>query len=133
MSEIYERDLFILAYIKWHYGRGLREFFGVAHNFLWFVQHFFSFKLLLKTLFAPWKRLGEHYGGGLDLEDFASSLIVNGLMRAVGFVTKMIVLLVGLISFILVSIFAFFIFIIWILLPVILLGSAILSATFFII
>lgn len=132
MPDTYERDSLFIAYIKWHYGQGLRELFGVAGNFLWFVVNFFSFKLLLKTLFAPWKRLGETYGGGLDLEAFASSLIVNGLMRAVGFVTKTIVLVVGLVTYILVIIFSLFIFIIWFFAPLILLGSVILSATFFI-
>jgi len=133
MSETYEKDPFFWAYAKWHYGRGLRELFEVAKNFLWFVTNFFSFKLLLKTLFAPWKRLGEHYGGGLDLEAFASTVVVNGLMRVVGFFTKTLVLIVGLVSYVLVLIFSGFIFIIWILAPVILLGSAILSVTFFVI
>lgn len=132
MSEVYERDSLFLAYIKWHYGQGLRELFGVAHNFLWFISHFFSFKLLLKTLFAPWKRLGEHYQGGLDLSAFASALVVNGLMRAFGFFTKTIVLLVGLVTYILALVFSFFISVIWVLAPAILLGSAVLSATFFI-
>jgi hypothetical protein len=133
MSEAFERDPFFFAYIKWHYGRGLRELFEVTGNFLWFVLNFFSFRLLLKTLFAPWKRLGEHYEGGLNLSAFASTLVVNTLMRAFGFATKIMVLSVGSISYILVLIFSFFVFIIWILAPVILLGSAILSATFFVI
>ena len=133
MSETYEGDPFILAYVKWHYGRGLKELFKVAGNFLWFVTNFFSFKLLLKTLFAPWKRLGEHYEGGLDLSALASTLIINGIMRTVGFITKTVVLLVGLVSYILVLIFSIFIFIIWVLAPVILLGSLILSITFFVI
>jgi len=133
MSEAYERDSFFLAYVKWHYSQGLRELFGVSGNFLWFVTNFFSFRLLLRTLLAPWKRLGEHYKGGLDLNAFASSLVVNGLMRAVGLVTRTLVLLVGLISYTLVLIFSFFVFIIWILAPAILLGSVILSITFFII
>jgi hypothetical protein len=133
MSEIYGRNSFFLAYIKWHYGQGLSEFFGVAGNILWFITNFFSFKLLLKTLFAPWKRLGEHYSGGLDLGAFASALIVNSLMRIVGFVTKIVVLLIGLVSLILVLVFSFFIFFIWILAPVIILGSAVLSVTFFVV
>jgi len=133
MPEAYERDSFFLAYAKWHYGQGLRELFGVSHNFLWFIFHFFSFKLLLKTLFAPWKRLGEHYKGGLDLGAFASTLVVNGLMRIVGLVTKVFVLSVGFVSLVLVLVFSFFIFIIWILAPIILLGSIILSVTFFIV
>ena len=133
MSEAYERDSFFVAYIKWHYGQGLKEFFGVMGNFLWFIAHFFSFKLLLRTLFTPWKRLGENYEGGFDLGAFASSVIVNGLMRAVGFVTKIIVLSVGVISYVLVLVFAFFLFLIWILAPFILVGSVILSATFFVV
>ncbi|PIR40103.1 MAG: hypothetical protein COV33_01545 [Candidatus Zambryskibacteria bacterium CG10_big_fil_rev_8_21_14_0_10_34_34] len=133
MSETYERDSFFVAYIKWHYGQGLKEFFGVMGNFLWFIVHFFSFKLLLKTLFTPWKRLGENYEGGFDLGAFASSVIVNGLMRTVGFVTKIIVLSVGVVSYVLVLVFAFFLFLIWILAPFILIGSVILSATFFVI
>jgi len=122
-----------LAYLRWHYDRGLREVFTVSGNFLWFIYHFFSFKLLLKTLFAPWKRLGEHYEGGLDLSAFASALLVNFLMRLVGFVTKVIVLFVGLVTYVLVLIFSFSIFVIWIFAPVILLGSALLSITFFVI
>ena len=133
MSEAYERDSFFVAYIKWHYGQGLKEFFGVTRNFLWFVVHFFSFKLLLKTLFAPWKRLGENYEGIFDFGAFASTVIVNGLMRTVGFVTKIIVLSVGVISYVLVLVFAFFLFLIWILAPFILIGSVILSATFFVV
>lgn len=133
MSEAFGKNPFFLAYVRWHYGRGLEELFGVSGNFFWFVSNFFSFKLLLKTLFAPWKRLGEPYEGGFDLGAFASALIVNSLMRAVGFVSKTLVLSVGLVSYILVLVFSFFIFIIWILAPVIILGSAVLSATFFVI
>ncbi len=133
MSEAYESDPIFIAYVKWHYGRGLRELFDVAGNFLWFVAHFFSFKLLIKTLFSPWKRLGEHYEGGFNLSAFASVLVVNGLMRIVGFITRSLVLLVGFVSYILVLIFSFFISIIWLLAPAVILGSAILSATFFII
>lgn len=133
MSETYEADSFFVAYAKWHYGRGLRELFLVAGNFLWFIAHFFSFKLLSKTLFVPWKRLGERYEGGLDFGALASVLVVNNLMRAVGFVSRTLVLLVGFVSYIIILVFTFFIAAIWLLAPFILLGSAVLSATFFVI
>ncbi len=131
MSETYERDSFLLAYLKWHYGRGLREFFGVTGNFLWFISHFFSFKLLLRTLFAPWKRMGEKYQGGLDFGALASSVIVNSLMRGFGLVSRILVLLLGLISYAAVAAFSGFILLIWIVAPLALLGSAVLSAAFF--
>ena len=131
MSEVYERDSIFVAYSKWHYGRGLRELFGVAHNFLWFVAHFFSFKLLFSTLVAPWKRLGEHYSGGFDLGAFASTIIVNTLMRVVGFFTRSIILLIGFLTYLFVAVFSGFIFVIWFFAPMILIGSGILSVTFF--
>lgn len=131
MSEAYERDSIFIAYAKWHYGRGLKELFGVSRNFLWFVVHFFSFKILLKTLFVPWKRLGENYEGGLDLGKYASAFIVNTLMRAVGFCTKVVVLIVGFASYVFVLSLSLLIMLIWVLAPAVLIGSLLLSATFF--
>jgi hypothetical protein len=131
MSEAYERDSIFIAYAKWHYGRGLKELFGVSGNFLWFITHFFSFKLLLKTLFVPWKRLGEPYEGGFDLGKFASAFVVNSLMRAVGFCTKTVVLVVGFASYIFVLLLSFLSLLIWVLAPAVLLGSLLLSGTFF--
>ena len=133
MSDIYERDSLFWAYVKWHYLQGLRELFGVAHNFLWFIANFFSFKLLLKTWFAPWKRLGENYEGGLNISAFASTFIVNSLMRIVGFITKTVVLVVGFVAYILVAVFTFFVAVIWVLAPAVLLGSLVLAVTFFIV
>lgn len=133
MAETFERQPFVLAYFKWHYGKALEEFWIVAKNFLWFVTNFFSFKLLLKTLFAPWKRLGENYGGGFDIGAFASVLVVNTLMRLVGFVTKTIVLIVGLVSYILVLALTACFLTVWLLAPFVVLGSLILAVTFFVI
>jgi|SRR3989344_2581249 len=133
MSESYENESIFFAYLKWHYGKGLRELFGVTKNFLWFITHFFSFKLLLKTLLSPWRRLGEPYNGGFDLKAFASTFIINILMRLVGFFLKAIVLLVGLFSYLFVLSFFLSVLLIWLLTPAVLIGSLILSVTFFII
>ncbi len=131
MSEAYERDSFFVAYLKWHYRGGLAEFLAVAENFLWFVSHFFSFKLLSKTLFKPWKLLGEHYEGGFNIEAFASTVLVNFLMRVVGFCTRVVILAVGAFSFLFVLAASLLILMVWILAPVVLLGGAVLAATFF--
>ena len=133
MSEVYEREPFFLAYVRWHYSQGLSELLEVARNILWFVAHFFSFKLLLSTLFNPWRRLGESYGQGFNLSAFASAFIVNTLMRVIGLATKLLVLGVGLAAYLSVALFFVALFLIWILAPLLLLGSAILSATFFVI
>lgn len=133
MSEALERQPFIFAYFKWHYGRGLREFFGVWSNLLWFIWNFFSFRLLLKTWFAPWKRMGEQYGSIFNFSQIASTFIVNSLMRIVGFVTKTVVLFMGLVSLLAVLLVFFLVLVIWILAPAVLLGCLALSFGFFII
>jgi len=132
MSDVSEKDFLVLAYLKWHYGRGLKELFGVFGNFLWFVSNFFSFKLLLKTLFAPWKRLGESYGSIFDFENFASSFVINLLMRLVGFITKTIVIIVGAVAYVFTCLLLFLAIIFWILAPVFLVACVALSVLFFI-
>lgn len=133
MSEILERQPLILTYFKWHYGQGLREFFLVTQNFLWFIGNFFSFKLLLKTLVAPWKRLGENYEGGFNLSAWAGAFIVNSLMRVVGLISRLIILGLGFAATLVLLALSFCVFIIWLLLPFLLLGSLVLAATFFIV
>lgn len=133
MSEAYESDSFFVVYLKWHYSKAVAELVSVFENFLWFISHFFSFKLLLKTLFAPWKRLGESYGGGFNLETFATTFIVNSIMRIMGFVTKTIVLTVGLLAWLIVFIFGVLFFLLWLVMPVAILGSLVLAVTFFLI
>ena len=85
----------LVQYGRWHYGRGISEFFKTAKNFLAFLLHFFSIFLLLKTLFHPWRRMKENYAGGLDLGALASSLIVNMIMRIVGIVSRLVIIALG--------------------------------------
>ena len=119
-----------LAYVKWHYGQGLQEVSSVAHNFLWFLTHFFSFKLLLKTLFYPWKRMGESYGSVFNVGTFTSTFIVNTLMRIVGFLSRSVVLLVGFLSYIVVLSLSVIVFLIWVMAPILLISSLVLAVTF---
>jgi hypothetical protein len=120
------------AYALWHYTKGLKELFGVFGNILWFVRHFFSISLLLKTLFTPWKRMGENYTSGLDIGAFASTLIVNSLMRIVGFASRAVVIFVGVLSYIFVLVMEALVLMLWILAPAVLMGSLILAVTFFV-
>jgi len=78
---------------------------------------FFSVWSLLTTIFAPYKRLSERYKGGLDLEDLFGTIVVNLLMRIVGFVLRFILILIGLIFTLLTFIFGFFAFLVWLILP----------------
>ncbi len=131
MSEGYYTESFIIAYFRFHYGKGFRELINVFNNFLWFISHFFSFRLLFSTLFAPWHRLGESYGNVFDFENFISAFVVNVLMRIVGFITRLVVLVSGFLTY-LVTLIVFMVSVVaWFLAPIILLSLLVLSATFF--
>lgn len=109
-------------YFNWHYTQGLAELSKNLWNFIVFEFHFFSIKDLLFTLLSPFQRVKENYGNNaIDFEKIFSALIINLIMRVVGFFVRSFILLIGLfcitISFILIPIIIFF----WLVLPFILL------------
>ncbi len=104
-------------YLVWHYTRALADIFRLGRDFLWFFYHFFSIPIIARTLFAPWRRLGESYGHKLDPGAFLGTFIVNTLMRLVGFVIRIVFLVFG--FGVLVLIFGLWILslILWLVLP----------------
>jgi hypothetical protein len=77
--------------------------------------------MLLKTLFSPWWRIREEYQKGAGMEKFFASLIVNSIMRIVGFCIRIVTIIIGL-AVLLVCFFGGIIFyMIWLLLPLLLL------------
>lgn len=112
-----------MNYFKWHYGRGFVELWNIFKNYSGFLAHFFSLKLLWGTLFQPLKRLGEGYPQGLDVEKFLSALIVNSLMRLLGFISRSAIIIAGLLAvFICLAVFAA-VFVFWVFSPLVLLAT----------
>lgn len=79
----------------WHFTKGLFSLLVHIKHFLWFLYHFFSIKILLKTLFSPWKLEGEGYKRGFSIENFFETFVVNTLMRIVGFCIRSVVIVCG--------------------------------------
>lgn len=112
-----EIPLFFEYYFIWHYGRAIKEIYGIGRNFLWFLWHFFSIEVIAKTFFSPWRRMNEQYMRGFNLEAVLSSFIVNSLMRIVGVIIRAITLLIALFG-LLTAILLFFVFLfLWLILP----------------
>lgn len=89
----------LVHYVWWHYTTAIADLVRNYLNFVRFLKNFFSIDHLTRNLFSPWRRLGEEYPeGGFNLEAFFSALIVNTLMRLVGFVIRLIFIVVGLIA-----------------------------------
>lgn len=104
-------------YLGWHYGRGTRETVIVFKDFLLFVPSFFSIGTLLKTLFSPIQRLKETYKGGLEIEDLLEVIVINLLMRIIGFTIRVFFIVLGLIAFFVTFVLEIFLFLIWLVLP----------------
>lgn len=81
-------------YILWHYTKSWTDVFRVISNYLWFVSNYFSISLLSRTLFAPWHRLSISGGKGQE-DGFFSAVILNTVMRLVGFLIRSITIVIG--------------------------------------
>jgi hypothetical protein len=83
------------SYFEWHYGRAFSDIFQNCRNLLWFLFHFFSIGLLVRTFFSPWKRMDINPIKHEEMSDRLSRLVVNMLMRCVGVLMRSIVILIG--------------------------------------
>lgn len=108
-----------LNYIAWHYSTAISDLVVNLKNLLKFVIDFFSLPDLVKTLFSPWRRMGEAYPDRFDPTAFMTALVINTMMRIVGFVMRLIVLAVGLVALVVSVLLAVSFFIIWLFIPLV--------------
>lgn len=109
-------------YFLWHFGRAFGEIFHVWKNLLWFVLRFFSIGALLKSWFAPWKRITEDRGNTWDIENLASVIIIGFISRIIGFIMRSAVIIIGLIALFITILAGLLTYIFWITAPVVLVG-----------
>ena len=104
-------------YLYWHYLLAWRDGWQIYRDWLWFVGYFFSIKLLVKTWFSPWRRLGETYRGSFDLGAWLSVRIINLTMRLVGIIARTALIIVGSLCWVSMLLTGFVVTLIWLLLP----------------
>lgn len=112
--------IFLPYYVRWHYGQGIKDLFATMRRCVSFVFSWFSVVFLLETLFSPWKRLGSEYQKGFHPEEFFSALLINTIMRIVGFVIRTVVIFFGLISTVLAIGVSLVVAFVWIFYPFVL-------------
>lgn len=109
----------IIRYFLWHYTKAFVDFFHIWRDFFWFCLRFFSIPTMLRTLFSPWKRISEERSGGI--EGFFTSLVVNSIMRIIGFFMRSMLIVIGCLSLVAVFVFGVTALVIWIFAPLIIL------------
>jgi hypothetical protein len=83
--------MLVMAFLQWWYGPGWRDAgtrlaAKMRETYLWF-----SVPILLKTLFAPWRRITSPPGS--TLEQKVRALTDNALSRVVGFNVRVLAIL----------------------------------------
>ncbi len=106
-----------MKYCFWHYTLAVGQMIIIYKNLVWFLANFFSLPVIATTLFSPWKRMGESYGRGVDIELNAASFIVNTMMRVTGFLFRVVIGLIGLLAVVAFSILYLLLFVAWLLWP----------------
>ncbi|OQA93291.1 MAG: Negative regulator of genetic competence ClpC/MecB [Microgenomates group bacterium ADurb.Bin219] len=106
-----------MTYLYWHYLYAPRKLFFVWHNFLQFVGHFFSLKELAANIFAPWKRLTLEKDRGFDLERYLNVLSFNFVSRLMGTFSRLILIILGLVSLVIIAALFLPAWVLWFFLP----------------
>lgn len=104
-----------IGWITWWYGAGWKQLCSKMIALAGFVVHTFSVPLLLRTLFAPWRRIIS-YGDDSFIAGLRAGLD-NLISRFVGFGVRVIVLLTSLLALTAIVVVGIFTIILWPLLP----------------
>ena len=110
--------------MAWYYTRAFRDTLNVWDNLMWFAIHFFSIPLLMRTLFAPWKRMTDEYHR-TGFEDILETFLMNMLSRVFGALVRIFFISAGLV-FLVVGCLSLLVFlVVWVCMPVLALVSVV--------
>ena len=117
--------MFMVTFFYWWYGKGWEQVGLSIIPRTSGVANAFSINQLLRTLFAPWRRIITYPGASLD--DRIKAWGDNLFSRTIGLVVRLLVLFAASLSIIAVSLATLVEFIIWPLLPIGIVGFIILG------
>lgn len=115
-----EQQNIIKTFFQWYYIDGIRVILEAWNNFLVFILNYFSFTVLLKTFFSPWKKYYESYGRGFDLKRYLNTFFSNMLFRLLGMIVRTILVMICLIFQALIILIGITVFLSWVFLPILL-------------
>ncbi|HEX3082478.1 MAG TPA: hypothetical protein VHQ86_04435 [Candidatus Saccharimonadia bacterium] len=86
--------MLVVAFVQWWYGPGWRDAAGRMSTRIRDTFLTFSVPILIKTMFAPWRRIITYPGASLG--DRMRAVGDNLVSRAVGFTVRLFALLMAL-------------------------------------
>lgn len=119
-------------WLIWHFFEVPKKILQGFWNFLVFNINYFSIPQLLRTFFSHWRRYRDFYGRGFDLKRYAWVFASNTISRVLGVIIRTITILIALIVEFFIFLGGIFIFIIWLVLPLIVIYFFVFGIRFFI-
>ncbi len=110
----------VVELLQWWYTRGYRHVIRSLGARLRGISLAFSIPLLIRTLFAPWRRVITY--GGHSFIDGLKAVLDNTVSRLVGFTMRFLVLLTAGLLVLLVGALGLIAIILWPLLPLLAVG-----------
>jgi len=80
--------IFLTKYLAWRFSLSIIAYWKVVLNFSIFWFHWFGILLLLKTLFATWKRDIEPATKGFSFKEWFNRHLFNLFSRLIGFIVR---------------------------------------------
>jgi hypothetical protein len=111
----------MITYFSWWYGQGLINFWQAVIVMTGKVYSFFSIRTLIRTLFDPWKRDAISLENA-SLQARAKIWLDNFISRAIGFVIRLFTVILGLTTIAVFFLFFLSLILIWLLLPIVVVG-----------
>lgn len=121
--ETNSRQSIFVAWVLWHFNEMPRFLFGIWNDYILFASNYFSLPILLKSLFAPWRRYKWNYPKGFNIVEFFNTLISNIFSRFLGALVRVVLISIGILFQIFVLLIGIAVILFWILLPVIIIVS----------
>ena len=116
------QNIFI-QYLEWQFFDVPKNILQAWQNCLRFNLNYWSVPLLLKTLFSHWRRYQYSYGKGLNFKRYFEAFTFNMISRVLGAIMRSILIVLGLLTEIFVFLAGAIVFLIWLILPFLLVGG----------
>ncbi len=108
----------LIQYFNWQFFDVPKKLIKAWKNFLLFNLNYFSIPLLIKTLFAPWRKYKMSYGRGFDVGRYFEALLSNLIFRILGAIIRIFLIIIGLFVEIFIIFGGIIIFFGWLVLPI---------------
>lgn len=118
--DVTNKQSIISLWASWFYIKMPKKIIAGWRNFLLFVLYYFSIKLLLRTLFSPWRKYTEGYPRGIDIKKYLETFIFNMASRIIGAIMRSFLIISGIIAEFIVFVSGGLVLLGWILSPALL-------------